>query len=911
MSLYRLLRREFRHSRWPSVLVASIVLVVSALLCAWPRAVDSMYTADLQESVSELAGSQQAVRAFSTSFPPLEDFDRAFDETDIDGATEDALATIREDLAEPLGSVLGNGRWLATGVNSSIGPLPDGIRELVLNYAVDVQALEHIELVEGALPGPPPDQYGEDPVEIILSRDSAASAKWPVGGERNVAVFLPGQSGDEGNEVRSQPIVLSGIYAPKDPDSPYWSLNNTLLSAAEDFNPDTGTAVNATAFVSPRAFPFLSRAADHVQTSYWYPVSTDSLTASTAPQTAAQLSEFLGTPHTVPSTSPLPTTVVFGSETPDAIADATQRAASTNQILALLASGPLGVCLATAALAVRLLLERRRGALALASARGASYWQLRGALALDGLLLGIPAAVLGALAAFLLVPVPFSPAHLLWPVLAAFVPAVLMAVQHRPEASLRQDLGASARNRWRVSAEAAVVVLAGMATVLLTQRGLAQGALEYGEVDPLLSATPLLIALAVCVLVLRLYPVPLEWFARVRRRGPGLVGFLGASRAVRSPGAGLVPVLALIVGLAVVLFSGVLLSTFSEGVTDAAQADVGADLRVQGPPFSVEQVEGIRSVEGVASVAAVTDLGTLRAETGGRQTKDVNLLAADPGAVLSVQEDLAGAFPPALLNALEGDASDGALPVIASPALELAEGTAIELRYRGTSVDAEVVGIGPEDVVFSASSVWMLVGEQAIGSVQERTFEPSVLLADLHDGAASEAVMDAVADIAGVPVLQQTPDQQVEQTLESASGRGLQLGLWAVIGAMAALCSLTIVMTSVVNAPARNRLIALLRTLGFPPRRDGALMLWELGPITGAAVLAGTALGLVLPLVILGAIDLSAFTGGAAEPALALNPLLLLGLLVGFVVVVLLSVAGAVAAGRRQRLAAVLRMTDT
>ncbi|MDF9279232.1 hypothetical protein P4U43_15690, partial [Arthrobacter sp. EH-1B-1] len=373
----------------------------------------------------------------------------------------------------------------------------------------------------------------------------------------------------------------------------------------------------------------------------------------------------------------------------------------------------------------------------------------------------------------------------------------------------------------------------------------------------------------------------------------------------------LVPVAALIVGLAVVLFSGVLLSTFGEGVTDAAQADVGADLRVQGPPFSVEQVEEIRSVEGVASVAAVTDLGTLRAETGGRQTKDVNLLAADPGAVLSVQEDLAGAFPPALLNALEGDASDGALPVIASPALELAEGTAIELRYRGTSVDAEVVGIGPEDVVFSASSVWMLVGEQAIGSVQERTFEPSVLLADLHDGAASEAVMDAVADIAGVPVSQQTPEQQVERTLESASGRGLQLGLWAVIGAMAALCSLTIVMTSVVNAPARNRLIALLRTLGFPPRRDGALMLWELGPITGAAVLAGTALGLVLPLVILGAIDLSAFTGGAVEPALALNPLLLLGLLTAFLVVVLVSVAGAVAAGRRQRLAAVLRMTDT
>lgn len=909
--LYRLLHREFRHSRWPSVLLASIVLVVSALLCAWPRAVDAMYTADLRESVSELAGSQQAVRAFSTSFPPLEDFNRTLEAPGDGGRTEDALARIREGLAQPLGFVLGEGRWLATGVESSVvGPLPEGIRELVLNYAVDVQALEHIELVEGTLPGPPPSEYGEEPVEILLSQDSAESAQWPVGEERNIGVLLRA-SDDGGLGAREQPIVLSGIYAPKDAGSPYWSLNNTLLSAAEDFNPDTGTAVNATAFVSPMAFPFLSRAFDHVQTSYWYPVATDSLAAQTAPGTAAQLREFLGTPQNVPSANPPGPTVVFGSQTPDVMAEATQRAASTNQILALLASGPLGVCLATAALAVRLLLERRRSALTLASARGASDLQLRGALALGGLFIGVPAAALGAVTAFLLVQVPFSPGHVTWAILAAFVPAVLMALQHRTDVQTRHDLGSLARNRWRVSAEIAVVVLAVVATVLLTQRGLAQGALEYGEVDPLLSATPLLIALAVCALVLRLYPVPLEWFARVRRRGPGLVGFLGASRAVRSPGAGLVPVLALVVGLAVVLFSGVLLSTFRQGVTDAAQADVGADLRIQGPPFAAEQVEQIRSVEGVAAVAAVTDLGTLRAETGGRQTKDVALVAADPGAVLRVQDSLAGAFPPALLNALEEPATEDALPVVAAPALELEKGSVIELRYRGSSVDVEVVGTGPDDVVFSSSANWMLIGQAAIGSVEERIFEPSVLLADLQDDADSPAVLDTVAGIAGRPILQQTPDQYVQQTLESASGRGLQLGLWAVIGAMALLCSLTIVMTSVVNAPARNRLIALLRTLGFPPRRDGSLMLWELGPITGAAVLAGTALGLVLPLAILGALDLSAFTGGQTEPELALNPLLLGGLLVGFLLVVLASVAGAVAAGRRQRLAAVLRMTDT
>ncbi|NJC23124.1 putative ABC transport system permease protein [Arthrobacter pigmenti] len=911
MTLFALLRRQFRHSRWPSVLLASIVLVVSALLCAWPRAVDAMYTADLQQSVSNLAGSQQAIRAFGSASPPDADFNQPMEESENEGQTARALERIRTDLAQPLGSALGDGRWIAMGLGSPvISPLPDRIRELVLNYAVDLQVLEHIEVIEGTLPGPPPDEIGGDPIELLLSEDSAEAAKWTVGEEGSVRVRLSATIRERENIPSEQRVVLSGIYKAIDPGAEYWSLNNTLLSAAEEYDPDTGTAVNATAFISPRAFLITRLAAEQQQTSYWYPMATEALTARTAPQVEAQLREFLGTPQSVPAAFVPGPTVVFGSETPDAIAEATQRAASTNQILALLASGPLGVCLATAALAVRLLIERRRQALALVSARGASEWQVRGSLALDGLILAVPAAALGALAAILLVPVPFAVGHVGWAVAAAFVPAALMALQHRRGDDARDDLAPFTRNRWRLSAEGAVVVLAVVATTLLFQRGIAQGTLEYGEVDALLSATPLLIALAVCVLVLRLYPVPLAWFARARRRQPGLIGFLGATRAVRSPGAGLVPVLALIVGLAVVLFSGVLLSTFRAGVGDAAQADVGADLRIQGPPFTTQEVAAIGEVDGVTSVAPVTDLSRLRAEVRG-ETKDVNLLTTDPSAMRGVQEGLAGAFPPSLLAALEEPTSDGALPVVVSPVLELEPGTAVELRYRGTTIDLEVVGVGSENTVFTPAAEWMLVGQDAINSVEERTFQPSVILTDLGEDADPQAVMGAVEDITGPQILLQTPDQNVERTLGSASGFGLQLGLWAVIVSMVLLCSLTIVMTSVVNTPARNRLISLLRTLGFPPRRDGALMLWELGPIAAAAILAGTALGLVLPLIILDSIDLSAFTGGEDEPALAINPLLVLALVAGFMVVVLASLAAAVAAGRRQRLAAVLRMTDS
>ena len=69
---------------------------------------------------------------------------------------------------------------------------------------------------------------------------------------------------------------------------------------------------------------------------------------------------------------------------PPPVEETVSRVTSVSALLALTASGPIGVVLAVFALGVQSVIERRRAALALASARGAASWSLRGAMLLEG-----------------------------------------------------------------------------------------------------------------------------------------------------------------------------------------------------------------------------------------------------------------------------------------------------------------------------------------------------------------------------------------------------------------------------------------------------------------------------------------------------------------------------------------------
>ncbi|HCU78271.1 MAG TPA: hypothetical protein DGU37_07150, partial [Microbacterium sp.] len=124
---------------------------------------------------------------------------------------------------------------------------------------------------------------------------------------------------------------------------------------------------------------------------------------------------------------------------------------------------------------------------------------------------------------------------------------------------------------------------------------------------------------------------------------------VGAARAVREPVAGTAAVLAMLVAVAIAVFSSVVLATVDRGAVVAAERMVGADIQISGPYVDADQLDTIRGVEGVAAVA-----GLLRGDylpvtgPGGRVTAEV--IATDPTALAAVQDGMVGAFPGGLAD---------------------------------------------------------------------------------------------------------------------------------------------------------------------------------------------------------------------------------------------------------------------
>ncbi|BDZ55609.1 hypothetical protein GCM10025870_26820 [Agromyces marinus] len=107
------------------------------------------------------------------------------------------------------------------------------------------------------------------------------------------------------------------------------------------------------------------------------------------------------------------------------------------------------------------------------------------------------------------------------------------------------------------------------------------------------------------MLVLRAYPIPLTFLVGRMARRTGLVPFLGAARALRDPAAGLVPVLAVVVGTSVAVASTVVLSTLDHGIRATSEHRIGADVVIAGGPLTGDQLEAMSATDGVAALAPV------------------------------------------------------------------------------------------------------------------------------------------------------------------------------------------------------------------------------------------------------------------------------------------------------------------
>lgn len=893
VSSFGLLLRHFIDGVGTSLLVALLIMATVFAVAVIPRALAVLGTQELRYRVSALSPLQRDFTATSllgsrTAEPP-----KTAD--DLFGGVQEALAELPGKLEDPLAAAVGAPQWTTFTSKRAIElePLQPGEPEAarlmpIISLSVDLQWTDRIRIVDGRLPEAWTGDESDDlepaarpPIELVLSVETAALMELSVGD-------VVGWS--------TAPLALVGTYEPADPADPYWLHAPELALASENYTAE-GHEVIAAGFVDPETAVGLYDTFRSSGLRAWYAVDAAALEFADTDTLVAQIASL----ETIGERLPTGELLTFRTGVEDVIKDVVGAVTAVSSLLALTISGPLGVVLAAYAIGVQAVIRRRSRTLALAAARGASDLQVRSAMALEGLILGVPAGAIGATVAAVLVPVEVGWSALLLPAALALLPAVLFAVFGSPRSfrAGRREFAAGGRRRWL--AEIIVAGLAALSLFLLFRRGLAGTSAAVG-IDPLLAATPLLLSLAVCLLVLRVLPLPLRALLRVTRGRRGAIGLLGAARALREPALGFTAALALVVGITVAVFSSVLATTVDDGLRTAAQEEVGADLQVRAPELGDAVVDQVRSVDGVASIAPLRSAG--QAELGDARTGiDVTMIFTDTAAFREQR--------PSTPDGLTDD--QGAIPVLVSSEL------APDLRSDDSTLNGVPVRVTGEVAAGS------LPGFQGRWVVIDTAFAPQLIDDDprtvlLLVGAAPGTELPALADrIAEVVTAGQRADRVGDVVVTDRASlvavaeqapvvAGVRLALLTASIAALLLSALTVVLASISAAAARHRILGVLRVLGTTAGKLRGLLAWELAPVAVVTILAGTALGLVLPWIVTLAVDLRPFVGGANAPTPVVQPVVVAAVIAVFVIVVVLAGALAVAIGRRRDPNATLRM---
>ncbi|KRC60719.1 hypothetical protein ASE14_06990 [Agromyces sp. Root81] len=889
-----LIRRQFSAAPTASILLALLVFAGALLATSVPRAIAAMHTSALGADLGLYSARDLDVLTSTRNLPDLGASSGGSTlPADVDavwGAQEQHLTDIRAGMPELLRHVTGEPlSVLVAGPNTAVpsGSTPDPITYQLFT-GFDPRLREHITLTDGEWPAPLTGTVpNAAPLDVVLADAVAEAMNWAVGEVRRIT------QGTDSFDAR-----LVGTFAATDPDDGFWTHVPVALEPSIGYTADDRLEVTGLGFADPVSWAALERSTLPITMDAWFPTHGDRILAEDATGLLTQLDEFTSQSFELgdgswESAFATVGDVAFTSGLDEALEEELVAVSASSAVLATIVSGPIGVMVAVLVLGARVVFERRRTGLELAAARGGSIGQLRVVLALEGLAIGVPAAVVGGAVGTLLIDADAGAGGWAVAALFALTPVALLiaaAPALSPLRRVRTDLGRPGSGRFRWIAEVLVAVLAVTAGVLLFRRGLSTSAASTG-VDPLLAAVPLLCSLLACLIVLRVYPIPLSALVRRTSRRADLVPFLGSARALRDPSAGLVPVLALVVGVSVAMFSSVLLGTVQAGVERAAHAQVGADASVSGPPFTEAQLDELAAVPGVEAIAPVYSTSPSKIDADGR-TRSTTLIVIDAEQMRRVQAGRSGSTPlPAGL-----ESSDDAVPVVVSKPIADLVGDADSAELDGDAF--EVLAVVDGRTAYSPSSAWILM-DRSNAEPFTSTLVPHTVLVRFEPGADAGAAVTALAEIAGPTSVVSTPDDLLAEFRAKPFTQGLVISLIVAIVLASLLTALAIVLTLVVGRPARDRLLPLLSTLGLSRRGGRALVVWEVGPVALVALVAGALLGAGLPFIVLSGIDLRAFTNGDAAPAVTFDPWLISAVLVGsvFVTVVAAVVASRIGGG--------------
>ena len=589
--------------------------------------------------------------------------------------------------------------------------------------------------------------------------------------------------------------------------------------------------------------------------------------------------------------------------------------AGIETVLLLLSVSLIVIAAAVILLTARMLVARRGEELAMLRARGGSLWQVTALMLRGALVAAVPAAAAGAGIAVAVIPGDATAAGLGWLLAGITVavalagPALIAAWEYRrpaPAANAARILSAETgprRRAWRRPV-AEVTACAACVAGLVVLRG--QGVPAGGQVNLLLMLAPVLVAVPVVLIMLRLYPLAVHGLLRLSARGAGATGFVALSAAARSSLTGVLPAFALVLALSLATFAGMVSAGIARGETAAAWHTTGADAAIQpGPtdgPVTPGELKSIAAVRGVTHATAVWNT-TWVTPFG----QPVTVVAVDPASYAAVTATTP--YPPLARAKLSGGAqalaAGGAVPVLASPA-------AAALLGHGATQLATLTPAGPFSVRVAGilSSTPAQPGGGTFVIMPQLTLpgpagQPAPNLVLASGSAIDESQLTALVN-------RILPDSTVtyrSAVLNSLTNSPLPHGAELIVAftlAEAAVLGLLIVILGLALGSAeRERTLARLTVMGH--ERDTSLVMAEAMPAVLTAVVAGAVCAVVLPHLIGSSIDLSAFTG-ASSPVLFQPDATALGLpAAGAVVLAVAALAAEARTLRRRGIAGILR----
>lgn len=698
-----------------------------------------------------------------------------------------------------------------------------------------------------------------------------------------------------------QTLVVTGIVQPRRTGSSFWTVD-PLAPAPQLVQSGTDAApyYAAAAFVGPDELNALEHrlSAEPLRGVWSFPLALGGVDADQA----AGLNRALAAIAYLPAASTAGTmlnaeagssatiTVALTSGVQLILGPFTATDDAVQRTLSLLFVSLAVIAAVVVLLGARLVTEHRRAEFTMMRARGASLRQVATVALAGGAAAALPAAAVGVAAAIAVTPGPSS--VLSWWLAGLIIAAALagppaLAVWwHRTRRKTAAASGSETSARRRIAAarrwifDGALVAAAVAGLVVLRQQGLP----PPGSIDLFTSAAPVLVAIPVALVVVRLVPPLLRQLGKLAGRRRGVVLVVGLARGGAATLAGVLPTFALVLAFAVIAFATMARGAVQRADETAAWQAAGADAVVTAPDVGAGITAGAQQlIARVPGVQRFATLATTQGTSGQGLAIPVVVVDAPQYAALTAGTPVP-TFPAAELAPPRPGAPRARVPVLLSVAGRVILNKRASLYAAGRQLLVRVAGTLNTIPGVLPGSQFVVVPRWALGA---RAPTPTVMtIAGPHLDAAA---LTAAARHA-VPGAQVTLRSHL---LAAISGAPLPHGGFVTFAqgtaAAAGFSLLVLALMLVLSARSRELTMARLVTMGLGPAQSQRITVVEILPAILAATIGGTVCALALVPLVGPAIDLAAFAGAPVVVPLRAQPLAIVAAAAGLLVLGLLT----------------------